>query len=313
MDGSSATRSPPRVIRVPLPVGNVASRRICDGIAIVVGVASVLIAPEFGRPGLLIVLGGIVAVALLVWIPRSVNASYRRKRAEFIAEHGQGEPDHLTAALAAKWPRPSKVPGPDEIRDALRQFEDEERGPAYVVCIGMIVPPEVGEEFFEPEIVTPTRALGHHLWFIPVALGVLVFWFLQLLGIIPGRAVNIGSFGYILAMGFSAGAVWIWRSAIRPTYIRMAPGVIQVLEYHHRRRKPTIRSYPLERGTIAYLRGSTTTPKRGQLTLTLLRGEQKDTIEFWRMRQRDAIIQHTWQALLSTAPTPPLSDEDLLG
>jgi hypothetical protein len=116
-----------------------------------------------------------------------------------------------------------------------------------------------------------------------------------------------------LMMGISAGFLWVWRTAIRPTYIRMAPGVIQVLEYHHRRDKPTIRSYTLDQGTLAVVRGPSTSRKPGLITVTLLRGEQKDRLELWRMRKRDAIIERTWQALLSTAPTPPLSDEDLLG
>jgi hypothetical protein len=223
------------------------------------------------------------------------------------------EPNPLAADIADLWTRPSKVPKTDAIRAALRGVPGSNPQPARVVCLGMIDVPRIDDVFFEPEIITPTRAIGSHLWFIPAAVVVLALWFLQLMGVIPGRAINIGSFGYILAMGVSAGAMCIWRSAIRPTYIRMAPGIVQILEYHHSRGKPKIRSYPLDGDTLAIVRGPTTSPKPGHLTLTLVRDAQEDTLELGRMRKRDALIERTWRAMLSTARTPPLSDEALIG
>ena len=320
MDGAQKTRAEPRVIRVPPPEGEVISRRVLSAVAVAVGVAALIVAVSLaaagvigGVPAMIIVLGALSIAAFLIWLPRSVNASYSRKRAEFLATLNEAEADPLAAAIGARWSRPSKVLKPDEIRAVLRGSDESNAERAYVVCLGQLDVPEIDDIFFEPEIITPTRALGYHLWFVPPAVAVLTFWFLQLMGVIPGRVINIGSFGYILAMGVSAGALWVWRSAIRPTYTRMAPGVIQILEYHHRRSKPTIRSYALDGGTLALVRGPTTNRKPGHITLTLLRDERKDTLELWRMRKRDAIVERTWQALLSTAPTPPLSDEDLLG
>jgi len=142
---------------------------------------------------------------------------------------------------------------------------------------------------------------------------VIFFWVLQLLHIAPGKPLNVGSFGYILAMGVAVAVTWVWRTAIRPTYIRMAPGMIQILEFRYRQSKPTSRSYPLDAGTIAVLRGKATGGKTSSLVLTLLRGEQQDKIELWRMQKRDKAIERAWQALLSTAPTPPLSNEGLVG
>jgi len=93
----------------------------------------------------------------------------------------------------------------------------------------------------------------------------------------------------------------------------MAPGIIQILQYRYRRAKPLIRSYPMDGETLAILRGKATGKKGPNLKLTLLRGERKDTVDLSRMRRREEVAERMWQALLSTAPTPPLSDEELVG
>jgi hypothetical protein len=69
----------------------------------------------------------------------------------------------------------------------------------------------------------------------------------------------------------------------------------------------------MDAGTIAVLRGKARGGKTSNLKLALLRGSRHDTIELWRMQQRDKAIESMWRALLSTAPTPPLSDEHLVG
>jgi len=314
MPSDERTRPAPRVVRVPPPDGEVVSTRVLRAIAIALGVVALILAAFVsGVPSAITAFGALATAAFLAWLPRAVNTRYRRKRAEFLAALKITEPDPLAVAVAARWTRPSKTPKPDEIRAALRKAEHSDLGRAYVVCLGMVAVPEVDDVFFEPEIITPTRALGNHLWFIPPAFAILALWSLQLMGVIPGRAINIGGFGYILAMGVSAGVLWVWRSAIRPTYIRMAPGVVQILHYRYGRGKPVIRDYPLIAGTLVLVRGQTASHKPGHLTLTLLRGEQKDTLELWRMRKRNAIVERAWQALLSAAPTPPLSDEELVG
>jgi hypothetical protein len=95
---------------------------------------------------------------------------------------------------------------------------------------------------------------------------------------------------------------------IRPTYYRLAPGVIQVLVYSLSSRRPMIRSYPMEAGTLAVF-----TRIRKHLILTLARGENTDMLSFSHMDRPQERIEQAWKALLSTAPTPPLSDEALVG
>ena len=125
---------------------------------------------------------------------------------------------------------------------------------------------------------------------------------------IPGIRPFLGVFTYFLIAGAIALAVWVWRGMIRPTYIRMAPGVIQILEYRYSRSQPTIRSYPMQPGTLAVF-----TRIRKHPILTLAREENKDMLLFSRMQQPAQRIERTWQALLSTAPTPPLTDDALVG
>ena len=125
---------------------------------------------------------------------------------------------------------------------------------------------------------------------------------------IPGLRRFAGGLAYFLIAGFIALAVWVWRGMIRPTYVRMAPGIIQVLEYRYSKSRPTIRSYPMQPGTLVVL-----TRIRKHLILTLARGESKDMLLFSRMQQPGRKIERAWQALLSTAPTPPLDAEQLVG
>jgi hypothetical protein len=91
-------------------------------------------------------------------------------------------------------------------------------------------------------------------------------------------------------------------------YVRMAPGVIQILQYGSFKSKPEIRSYPMEAGTVACF------ARIGKsIFLTLGRGFHKDTLFFSHMRQPQQWIERTWRALLSTAATPPLSEDELVG
>jgi len=182
-----------------------------------------------------------------------------------------------------------------------------------LVCLGTIDVPEVGQVFFEPEIIAPTRYIGWQLIFVPIAALVIIIWFLQAIDVIHLRRVPLTHYAYVLMLGVGAGIAWFRRTVLRPTYIRMASGVIQILEYRFRKGNPTIRSYPMDGDTLAILRGKVTEKKQGNLRLTLMRGEQQDTIEVSRIRDRETAAQRVWHALLSTAPTPPLSDEELVG
>jgi hypothetical protein len=84
--------------------------------------------------------------------------------------------------------------------------------------------------------------------------------------------------------------------------------MIQILEFRPSSRRPAIRSYPMTVGTLVVLAENV-----HALTLTMSRAEQADTIPIDKGERFDATMERLWAALLSTAPTPPLSDEGLVG
>ncbi|HUU82428.1 MAG TPA: hypothetical protein VM243_02885, partial [Phycisphaerae bacterium] len=172
--------------------------------------------------------------------------------------------------------------------------------------------PEVGRLHFEPEIVTPTGGIWRQLIWLPIAgtlIGLCLLYYLRVLPAwLPVTRGFLWGFAYFFAAGAIALAVWIWKGTIRPTYLRMAPGMIQVLVYSISKAKPAICSYAMEGGTLAVF-----TRIRKRRLLTLSRGPNEDVLWFSRMREPQRQIERAWRALLSTAPTPPLSDEDLVG
>jgi hypothetical protein len=181
-----------------------------------------------------------------------------------------------------------------------------------VTCFGEPDVPEVEDLPFEPEIITPTRAVWRQLIWLAIVAGLIGMWLLDYLNMLPGWFPNPAAhwmgFLYFIFPAVGVLATWIWTSMIRPTYIRLAPGVIQVLVYPLRPGKPTIRSYPMEVGTLAVL---TRVGKR--VTLVLSRGANHDTLPLSRMDHPEQRLEQAWRAILSTAPTPPLSDDELLG
>ena len=316
MQQTGTTRPPPEVIGVPPPEGMTLLPDVTAVFAVILlagGLVAVCLGLVLSLWVIWLGVAAFAASAILFGWGRYVKAlSAEQYRAYLAGLHERGV-DPIAYDLAAHWkPGGTAVPNND-VKATLANSPTPNPPGARIVCLGKIDVPEVGELFFEPEIITPTRAVGWQLVFAPIAAVVIFVWLMQVFDVIPGRGINPGSFGYILMLGVGAGAMWLWRTVLRPTYIRMAPGVIQILEFRYRRGKPTIRSYPLDAGTIAVLRGKATGVKTSGLKLALLRGDQQDTIELWRMQKRDKAIEHTWQALLSTAPTPPLSDEGLVG
>jgi len=84
--------------------------------------------------------------------------------------------------------------------------------------------------------------------------------------------------------------------------------MIQVFEYRLLRSRPTVRSYPVEAGSLFIIARLVS-----GVALMLVRGDQTDTIRLSSTRAGGQATKRLWQALLSTAPTPPLSDQELLG
>jgi hypothetical protein len=305
MSETPASRPPPRIVRVPPPEKRVALWLLLVIAAFFCGLACLgalgASSPaNFICPALALFLGALLPYAL--W---SRVARFRRDRAALLAAHPDAEFDPLACAITAHWQ--DKPPQDDKVRDILGKA-DPLPAMARVVCFGPIDVPEVGDMRFEPHIITATELLGRRLFLIPISLAILTLWLLQVTHVLPGKFFSPGALTYYVVVGIAAGVAWIWRSGIRPTYFRLAPGIIQVLEYRLGRGKPAIRSYPMEAGTLVVVARD-----RKAIKATLLRAGQKDVLPFSQMRHSAAVIEQFWRAVLSTAPIPTLSDEELIG
>ncbi|MBP7745374.1 MAG: hypothetical protein KA383_04525 [Phycisphaerae bacterium] len=302
----TTTRAAPRVIQLPPPE----VKRTSPWLVLVIVVLAALIAglgltlPAPANWLVVMLMIGVAAGLLLgFWW---VTARSRRVRAEFFARHPDCHRDQCVNAVVNLVR--GKVPAAGVLLEALGRADGTRPVSAQIICAALIEPPDVGDLRFEPYIITATELLWRRLLVLPFALALLTVWLLQVVHVIPGRVFNLGSFTYVIAIGIGTGIAWVWKSGFRPTYVRLAPGIVQIIEYGLRGRKPVIRSYPMEAGTVVVFKG-----EKQNVTVTLLRGEQRDVLPFGAVRKRAEKLERLWWALLSTAPTPPLSDEDLLG
>lgn len=259
-----------------------------------------------------------ITVALVRW---RVSGAHARLRREFHSQRSIDLADPLVAALSQAWKEPDRLPKLEAVREALSAIKEaggeknadlQRANRARIICFGQAEVPEVGRLHFEPEIITPTGAVWRQLLWLAVA-GIPLAWCLldylhKLPAWIPGARAMLGGFLYFFVAGALALGVWIWKGMIRPTYLRLAPGIIQVLEFRYSKSRPTIRSYPMQSGTLVLF-----TRIRQHAFLTLSCGEYKDSLAFSRMQHPQHYIEQAWKALLSTAPTPPLSEDELVG
>jgi hypothetical protein len=317
---TTETRQPPQVIMVPMSSGPTALRRrnadiVLDAACLfffAVGVVTSLIQASgaYLCVAVLTALVGIMTIVVLVGRRRAIQEEAYRKAA--VDGSPSDAPEPRASALDLAWKYANRVPKVKDVRAALAEtFGEDYYRRACILCYGEPDVPEVGELHLEPEIITPTGAICRSLVLPLLAVALAVWWLLNAVGLLPwlpGRATSEWTLASFLVVGLPVLCMWIWRGMIRPTYYRLAPGVIQVIVYSLSNRRPIIRSYPMEPGTLAVF-----TRIRKHLILTLARGENTDMLSFSRMDRPQERIEQAWKALLSTAPTPPLCDEALVG
>lgn len=214
--------------------------------------------------------------------------------------------------IARLWTQIAKPPAIEKIAEALNG-EKSKPNCATIVGLGLVEIPAIGEQYFEPEIITPTAYFGAKLIFVPIALAILFFFLLQILGVIPKFVRNFGVFIYVVVIGLGVAFSWARRTLVRPTYVRLAPGMIQVLEFRIRSGKPTIREYPMIGGTIAVVRMTLDQNKPRLVSLKLSREGHSDELPIDQMFDNARLADLTWKALLSTAATPTLPNDALAG
>ena len=252
---------------------------------------------------------------VLAAIPALVRRSqrYRRARAEFVRRVPPMKQCPAAAVLEERWKSLSLPPSVKKILSCCEWAAPAPPDGARIVCLGMIDLPDPGDLRFEPGIITPTRYLWWRLWPVPFGLAVLGAIVAQGLGVLPWSWLGfVSSFYYFIGLSVGAASVWFWRSTIRPTYVRYAPGIVQIVRFGFRGGRPTIRSYPMTAHTTAILVNNGTRPNR-VTTLTLVRGDLRDVLLLWQVARHGQVLQGILQSLVSTAPTPPLSDEGLVG
>jgi hypothetical protein len=312
---SAALRPPPELFRVPPPAVKTGPTRALlwsiAAVQLVLALVLLVLLPNSAA--------GLVFLCALPALAALVHAVWRRERRHnaardaFLKALGDDAVDPLGRSISEQWARERRVLKPNEILAALADAPRPTPPRARIVVAGAIHPPEVGDFRFEPVIIAPTQYLGKRLALIPIPFVLLSYWLVAEFRVlpIPLPRVNLSGFGYVIAMGIGALIAWFWRSVVRPTYIRLAPGIVQVMTYRFGGGKPAIRSFPMKAGTVAIVAAGPGQTKAS--TLTLARGEELETLPLALMRNRDEITERLCQAILSTAPTPPLSDEELVG
>jgi hypothetical protein len=202
---------------------------------------------------------------------------------------------------------------PDELlREIVVEYVTGRHPRAWIVCTGMVDVPPPDPMPFEPEIILPSRLIWTYAAIVTLVIAGLLFlvWLAPMVHALPTIYSEHPMLIFFVLL-FAGPLVfrWFWITVIRPTYIRIAPGMIQVIEYRWRRGKPTIRSYPIDGGTLVLF----TNQLWSDLSLSLLRAGKTESFALSGIRNAKAVQALVWRALLSPAPTPPLSDDTLVG
>jgi len=299
----TSARSPPRVVRVPPPkVSPLPVRMLCTVWVFV----WLLIAPapfrfawantlyQIGFPSLFVV----AAIAETV-----ARRKFNMRRRRWLEEYEESDRDHAGGWIASRWWFVDLPPSLDEIRKTLRSSVTD---PATLVCMGAFDLPARSDLRFEPLVVGQSRIST-----LPqINMGALLFLLLLAVGLTAsarsGIPPVIGRYWAELVAVRVVLAVLFWGFAIRPRYLRAAPGRLQLLRYGFLRRTPLIHDYPIAPGLLCVV-------VHGWRSVRIILSNARATDDLLLSGVSQADLTRLWQALLSTAPTPPLDPEELVG
>lgn len=158
---------------------------------------------------------------------------------------------------------------------------------------------------FSPEVITPPSP---SLWTAALLVPIGLLLYSLIIDLVKTgyqqRAVQFNAI-LIAVVLVVYGGYFLSMLMGHSSYIRLAPGVMQLIRYQMSARRPRIETFDLTQGG-AMLDLSSRWPA---LTLVATPGYRSQT--FLLPRDRDA-IEATLRACLSTAPKLPLSDDELL-
>ncbi len=303
---SPDVRVPPRVVRVPPPK---------------VAVVPFLTLPLVLWAGLLVLLGSSTAPAWAkpFWYGGLLTAAgvglvgecrhrvrLNRRRREWLERHRNWDADRVAARLDGLWFFLNRPPTTRAIREIVQESAPE-NAQAAVVCLGAFDVPEPGDYRFEPEVLSSGQT-NRMDGIVVAALAFLVVFAvgagLDALGWVPHGP---GEYWFAIATVASTGIYLFWRYALRPTYVRVAPGVVEVLTYALGRSTPRIRRYAVSPGFLCIV-----SQGWARVSVTLINSRNHDEFQV-TARRSEPIVDTLLRALVSTAPTPPLSREELVG
>jgi len=311
-------RPPPRVIRVPPPAPTLKSLFPWKTAAWLPAAVIALAVANFWTVEqiFLALFCTLVLLGIFTYLPRSARRRAAQARVNCLQQCPRWHEDPAAAQLADAWWHLSRPPKLKQIRRTLIELPDGHPQTGVVVCLGVEELPHVAGVRFEPEIIPPARRWREFLGAATAVAVVGTASFSCLSGLLEQftqwSSRSAGGVLVLFVFLVLVGLFWIGQAVCFPEHVRFAPGIVQVLYYGPRRSKPGVVSYPLTGGTIAIV----TTRfdfRRNKLSLAIARGKEVDGLRLDVLSDSDRAIERMWQALLSTAPTPPLSDEELLG
>lgn len=242
------------------------------------------------------------------WLLNRRRAAYLRELADRDRDLDIPDPPYIVETR-----RKHNLTPYQELRQIVSDFLSAERqARPWVIASGMVRMPVIDTRTFQPEIIAPARGLWDAAA-IGSLLVVLVFGVAWLVPAISPWPIftDRGGTALLIACLFAAPLVvrWLWRLYIRPRYIRLAPGIVQFIEYGIFRKKPKIEEFPILPGTLAIMENRSFR----DVTLTIYRDKKAYSLALSGLRDSPRAIEMCWHALLSPAPTPPLDDTELLG
>lgn len=303
---SPDVRVPSRVIRVPPPKVAVVPFLalllvLWAGLLTLLGLYT---APAWAKP---FWYGGLLMAAIAGPVGECRHRlRLNRRRREWLERHPTWDTDHTAVRLDGLWFFLNQPPSAKAIRNVLQDAAPE-HGHAVVVCLGAFDVPQPGDYRFEPEVLgsgqtdrTDSLVVAALAFLVVFAVGAC----LEALGRVPRRA---DEYWFAVATVASTGVYLLWRYALRPTYVRMAPGVVEGLTYSLLRSPPRIRRYAVAPDLLCIVWQGWS-----RISVTLINSRNRDEFRI-TARSNEAFVDTLLCALVSTAPTPPLSQEELVG
>lgn len=263
--------------------------------------------------------GFVVATAIFMTLASGLLCVWRRS-VRNVARDRQAVLNALAAAphspiwtaMLALWLSSARPPDTPAMARALAEASVTE-GRALLALSTLARPHPAGDYRFEPHIVSPAiayRVLPRLLVIACVAVGLLLLvsprW-----GVLRAPAMLLGTSGLCCSLPslLVLGSAWIVSVWLAPAYVRIAPGMIEILRYGPFSSRPRITSFPIAAGTGIVVTGW----ERYVATVYLHRNGQSAKVHRTMVRTEGDANEVIWSCLMTTAESPPLADDALIG